>query len=237
MADGLVDWKEERRAKLERKVCVHCKCEVSDHEIERRENLNAYERMGIKPRAAMSAMVGVSGRNDVPGSTGHGYSWVPPGLSRKQVEEYMRQLPNHVVPRVNTNGEKYRERQLMLQLPRQDLSVAYCKHLSNNVERRVYEEFINARNEIALDIGFVCPNLPKSMECHKCKGILEKNEMAVMAPKLGDNCGWHPACFICNTCEQLLIDLTYCVRDGKIYCERHYAELHKPRCDACDEVE
>lgn len=35
---------------------------------------------------------------------------------------------------------------------------------------------------------------------------------------------------------QLLIDLTYCVRDGLIYCERHYAELHKPRCNACDEV-
>jgi hypothetical protein len=133
-------------------------------------------------------------------------------------------------------GEKYREKQLMLQLPRQDLSVAYCKNLRTPVERRIYEEFVNARNEIALDIGFVCPNTPNKMECRKCKGILEKNEMAVIAPKLGEQGGWHPACFICCTCEQLLVDLTYCTREDKIYCERHYAELHKPRCSACDEL-
>lgn len=74
----------------------------------------------------------------------------------------MSQLPNHVIPRNNTLGEKYREKQLMLQLPRQDLSIAYCKHLKTPVERRIYEEFVNGRNEIALDIGYVLPNLPKA---------------------------------------------------------------------------
>ncbi|EYC20339.1 hypothetical protein Y032_0022g579 [Ancylostoma ceylanicum] len=152
------------------------------------------------------------------------------------VEEYMAQLPNHIVPRVNSSGEKHREKQLLTQLPRQDLSVAYCRHLGNNTERKVYEEFINARNEIALDIGYVAANIPKRMECHKCSGILERDEMAVIAPKLGESTGWHPACFTCTTCEQLLVDLTYCVKDDQIYCERHYAELHKPRCAACDEL-
>lgn len=56
---------------------------------------------------------------------------------RIQVEEYMAALPNHVVPRTNSQGEKFREKQLMLQLPRQDLSVAYCRHLGSNVERKV----------------------------------------------------------------------------------------------------
>jgi len=46
--------------------------------------------------------------------------------SKLQVEEYMSQLPNHVIPRANSIGEKNRERQLMVQLPRQDLSIAYC---------------------------------------------------------------------------------------------------------------
>ena len=32
------------------------------------------------------------------------------------------------------------------------------------------------------------------------------------------------------------VDLTYCVFDDKIYCERHYAENLKPRCGACDEL-
>lgn len=47
---------------------------------------------------------------------------------------------------------------------------------------------------------------------------------------------WHPSCFNCTTCDELLVDLTYCVHDDKIYCERHYAEELKPRCNACDEV-
>lgn len=57
----------------------------------------------------------------------NGYAWVPPGLSKAKVEEFMSKLPNHVVPKNNSVGEKYREKQLMIQLPRQDLSMAYCK--------------------------------------------------------------------------------------------------------------
>lgn len=47
---------------------------------------------------------------------------------------------------------------------------------------------------------------------------------------------WHPKCFTCSTCNSLLVDLTYCVHDDKVYCERHYAEMLKPRCAGCDEV-
>uniref|UniRef100_A0AC35G6K1 Uncharacterized protein n=1 Tax=Panagrolaimus sp. PS1159 TaxID=55785 RepID=A0AC35G6K1_9BILA len=217
------------------KVCVHCKCDRTEHEIGPNQVLNVYERLGIKPTPDMAAVM-KNQRSDTPGSISFGYAWVPPGLNRVKVEEYMSQLPNHVIPRINSLGEKYREKQLMLQLPRQDLSIAYCKNLKTPVERRIYEEFVNARNEIALDIGFVSSNLPKSMECRKCRGILEQGEMAVTAPKLGNDAAWHPACFTCQTCEQLLVDLTYCVKEDKIFCERHYAELHKPRCSACDEV-
>jgi hypothetical protein len=47
---------------------------------------------------------------------------------------------------------------------------------------------------------------------------------------------FHPRCFTCSVCQELLVDLTYCVYEGKIYCERHYAENLKPRCHSCDEV-
>uniref|UniRef100_A0A915LG43 Uncharacterized protein n=1 Tax=Meloidogyne javanica TaxID=6303 RepID=A0A915LG43_MELJA len=229
------------------KVCVHCKCDRSDHEIGGNQALNVYERLGIKPSSAEMAKVlqqqqrknnNENNSNDINssiGSAGHGYAWVPPGIGRLKVEEYMSQLPNHIIPRLNSIGEKNRERQLMIQLPRQDLSIAYCKHLRTPQERRLYEEFVNARNEVALDIGHVNANISKAMECRKCRGVVERNEMAVIAPKLGENTGWHAACFVCQTCEQLLVDLTYCVRDEKVYCERHFAELHKPRCSACDE--
>ena len=29
-------------------------------------------------------------------------------------------------------------------------------------------------------------------------------------------CGWHAACFTCSTCDQLLVDLTYCIREDKV---------------------
>lgn len=32
------------------------------------------------------------------------YVWVPPGLSRTKVEDYMSQLPNHMIPRINSIG-------------------------------------------------------------------------------------------------------------------------------------
>ncbi|UYV67791.1 hypothetical protein LAZ67_5002075 [Cordylochernes scorpioides] len=74
-------------------------------------------------------------------------------------------------------------------------------------------------------------------ECYKCHGALPAGEVGVVAPRLGEaDAAWHPACFTCTTCEELLVDLTYCAKDGALYCERHYAEQLKPRCAACDEV-
>ena len=61
---------------------------------------------------------------------GSSYSWSPPGLSQARVEEYMRQLPPEKVPRVGgSQGELYRDHQLKLQLPKQDLSSKYCSNL------------------------------------------------------------------------------------------------------------
>lgn len=34
----------------------------------------------------------------------------------------------------------------------------------------------------------------------------------------------------------MLVDLIYFYKDDKIYCGRHYGELTRVRCAACDEV-
>ena len=61
---------------------------------------------------------------------GSSYSWAPPGLTASRVEEYMRQLPADKVPRLGgSQGELYRDTQLKVQLPKQDLSSKYCSHL------------------------------------------------------------------------------------------------------------
>lgn len=55
------------------------------------------------------------------------------------------------MPKIGTVGERYRIRQLNYQLPKQDIDYAYCKHVG--LDRECFEEFVAARNEIALDIG------------------------------------------------------------------------------------
>ena len=41
---------------------------------------------------------------------------------------------------------------------------------------------------------------------------------------------------ILRICDELLVDLCYCVHNDNLYCGRHYAENLKPRCGACDEL-
>lgn len=58
----------------------------------------------------------------------------------------------------------------------------------------------------------------------------------MFASRAGHNASWHPGCFACSVCQELLVDLIYFYREGKVYCGRHHAESLKPRCAACDEV-
>jgi len=84
---------------------------------------------------------------------------------------------------------------------------------------------------VITECGCVCVQV-----CRNCDGDIEAGEMAVAAAKLDDMILWHAACFTCADCHELLVNLCYCCKDGNIYCERHYAELVRPRCAACDEV-
>lgn len=58
----------------------------------------------------------------------------------------------------------------------------------------------------------------------------------MFASRAGQGSCWHPQCFQCASCSELLVDLIYFYQDGQIYCGRHHAERLKPRCQACDEV-
>jgi testin len=73
------------------------------------------------------------------------------------------------------------------------------------------------------------------LNCRGCKESITSSY--VMAQKLGANAQWHPKCFKCNRCSQLLVDLIYFHYNNEIYCARDLAELMEiPRCSACDEL-
>ncbi len=170
----------------------------------------------------------------------------------------MSKLPSTKVPKLETDGEAHREAQLLYQLPRQDLSLRFCQHVSQR-DHSSFQDFMCARNDIALDVGYavVLPetaadfakdsvnnnnnnnnntNGKVTSKCKKCNGGLGVGDLAVVAPRFGLRTFWHPACFTCTTCDEILVDLTYCVHNDSLYCERHYAENLKPRCGACDEL-
>uniref|UniRef100_A0A1A9W158 LIM zinc-binding domain-containing protein n=1 Tax=Glossina brevipalpis TaxID=37001 RepID=A0A1A9W158_9MUSC len=70
----------------------------------------------------------------------------------------------------------------------------------------------------------------------KCNEQLSPGDIVVFAQRVGAQSCWHPACFVCCVCKELLMDLIYFHRNGNLYCGRHHAETQKPRCSACDEV-
>nr|XP_043880122.1 prickle-like protein 2b isoform X2 [Solea senegalensis] len=191
------------------------------------------------------------------------YAWVPPGLKPEQliarrqegktapgtrtdvlstktftaVHQYYSSLPEDKVPYVNSSGEKYRIKQLLHQLPPHDNEVRYCNSLDDE-EKRELKLFSNQRKRENLGRGNVRP-FPVTMTgaiCEQCGGQINGGDIAVFASRAGHSVCWHPACFVCSTCQELLVDLIYFHQDGKIYCGRHHAERLKPRCTACDEI-
>ena len=52
------------------------------------------------------------------------------GIPQSRIEEWMQALPCNKIPKLNSPGEAYREAQLLQQLPKQDLSLRQCHHIS-----------------------------------------------------------------------------------------------------------
>ncbi|KMZ00136.1 prickle planar cell polarity protein 3 isoform X5 [Drosophila sechellia] len=225
---AMVTTTSEKSAKCpeQRKTCQSCKCPREAHAIYQQQTTNVHERLGFK--LVSPADSGVEARD-------LGFTWVPPGVrASSRINRYFEQLPDEMVPRLGSEGACSRERQISYQLPKQDLSLEHCKHLEVQHEAS-FEDFVTARNEIALDIAYI-KDAPYDEHCAHCDNEIAAGELVVAAPKFVESVMWHPKCFTCSTCNSLLVDLTYCVHDDKVYCERHYAEMLKPRCAGCDEL-
>ncbi|KAL4641455.1 prickle-like protein 1-like [Arapaima gigas] len=165
------------------------------------------------------------------------YAWVPPGLRPDQVQLYFSCLPEDKVPYVNSPGEKFRIKQLLYQLPPHDNEVRYCQSLSEE-EKKELQTFSCQRKKEALGRGTLklLPRAFMHTVCEHCGENIGGGEMVVFASRAGPGSCWHPLCFVCATCNELLVDLIYFYHDGKVHCGRHHAELLKPRCSACDEI-
>ncbi|KAL0978546.1 hypothetical protein UPYG_G00171930 [Umbra pygmaea] len=215
-----------------RKICVHCKCRREEHVV---------TAMPLEMEKTVTKLMYDFQRNstsdDDSGCALEEYAWVPPGLKPEQVYQYYSTLPEDKVPYVNSPGEKHRIKQLLHQLPPHDNEVRYCNTLDDE-EKRELKLFSNQRKRENLGRGNVRP-FPVTMTgaiCEQCGGQINGGDIAVFASRAGHGVCWHPGCFVCSMCDELLVDLIYFYQEGKIFCGRHHAERLKPRCSACDEI-
>ncbi|XP_061113223.1 prickle-like protein 2 isoform X1 [Conger conger] len=215
-----------------RKICVHCKCVREDHVM--RSVPGQLERMMMK---LVSDFQRHSISDDDSGCASEEYAWVPPGLKPEQVYQYFSCIPEDKVPYVNSPGERNRIKQLLHQLPTHDSEPQYCNSLDEE-EKRELRLFSQQRKRENLGRGAVrlFPVTMTGAICQQCGRQIRGGDIAVFASRAGHGACWHPQCFLCTSCNELLVDLIYFYQDGKIYCGRHHAERLKPRCQACDEI-
>ncbi|XP_058498952.1 prickle-like protein 2 isoform X1 [Solea solea] len=215
-----------------RKICVHCKCVREEHAV--RSVPGQLEKMMTK---LVSDFQRHSISDDDSGCASEEYAWVPPGLKPEQVYQYFSCLPEDRVPYVNSPGERYRIKQLLHQLPAHDSEPQYCNSLDEE-EKKELRLFSQQRKRENLGRGVVrlFPVTMMGAICQQCDRQICGGDIAVFASRAGQGSCWHPQCFQCATCTELLVDLIYFYQDAQIYCGRHHAERLKPRCQACDEI-
>ncbi|XP_031566132.1 testin-like isoform X2 [Actinia tenebrosa] len=227
-----------------RKICKTCKCKPQDHDIKSSEE--EAHRMVVGSLFNRDSTIShvrdyfdKLDRADKQVKTEYvkKFSWVPPGLNQATLVKYMDSLPPERRPMVGSEGAKYRRQQMVYQLPIHDHDENYCDNLTD-AEREKMREFCKMRNDKSLGVGDIrekTVGTPK-WECHRCGKGMANGEIAVFASRAGEEKCWHPGCFVCCMCNNLLVDLIYFYKEGNIYCGRHYAEQFKPRCAACDEL-
>ncbi|XP_047392409.1 prickle planar cell polarity protein 3 isoform X2 [Sciurus carolinensis] len=215
-----------------RKICQHCKCPREEH---------AVHSVPVDLERIMCRLISDFQRHSISdddsGCASEEYAWVPPGLKPEQVYQFFSCLPEDKVPYVNSPGEKYRIKQLLHQLPPHDSEAQYCTALEEE-EKKELRAFSQQRKRENLGRGTVriFPVTITGAICEECGKQIGGGDIAVFASRAGLGACWHPQCFVCTTCRELLVDLIYFYHAGKVYCGRHHAERLRPRCQACDEI-
>uniref|UniRef100_A0A3Q3JQU1 Testin n=1 Tax=Monopterus albus TaxID=43700 RepID=A0A3Q3JQU1_MONAL len=189
------------------------------------------------------------------------YEWAPPVANKHLAVRYIELLPPEKRPVTGTEGAAYRRQQMARQLPEHDQDPSKCHEL-NPDEVKQMQQYVRRYKDEALGVGDVM--LPEEMAlvqaggqggpggvgvppgaggagfgpgfCHHCQQPMRLGEPAVYAERAGYDRLWHPACFVCCTCNELLVDMIYFWKKDKMYCGRHYGDSEKPRCAGCDEL-
>ncbi|XP_050464836.1 uncharacterized protein LOC126858499 [Cataglyphis hispanica] len=119
-------------------------------------------------------------------------------------------------------------------------TVIHSEQLQKQVFPHIVRDFTGQSNVQHIDhLKDSIKNLKidsKVHKCEKCHEDIRIGDVIVTAEK-ANNASWHPGCFVCSVCNELLVDLVYFYYKNKLYCGRDLAAfLGIVRCFACDEL-
>ncbi|XP_012061747.1 PREDICTED: uncharacterized protein LOC105625016 [Atta cephalotes] len=115
-------------------------------------------------------------------------------------------------------------------------SVIYSEQLQNQVFPHIVGGDMQLTNSLQEAIEGLKIDSTKMHKCEKCHDNIRVGDVVVIAEK-ANNASWHPGCFVCSVCNELLVDLVYFYYKNNLYCGRDLATfLGIPRCFACDEL-
>nr|CAD7262213.1 unnamed protein product [Timema shepardi] len=225
-----------RRQQLERQVPLHdldaSKCDnLSQEEIEGGEGLVPYHTTGLCVLANQLAS---------PQLITHPI--LLPPAHELEVSSCCLPLPMDVLSSLGQIRGRRAGRPLVLRMQ------GYLQNLKNNVvgQGKVIKPHgktserlskLSGLEGVTADVDLAMAVEEAHLECQECAQPVHSGEVAVFAERAGENAMWHPQCFTCHTCKELLVDLVYFFYKSNVYCGRHFADLlNIPRCFACDEV-
>jgi prickle len=238
-----------------RKVCANCHCPREEHDVRPHHDekhtttnvgkilfhptiINEAAKSPKRHRSPIAGAKQLESPSDTPSilRKTHNFTWTPKDCSVDAAKSYFEGLPINKKPISSTPGDRYWQKQKIRQLPAHDIDLIYCNELSDE-ECKQMELFVKIRREKFLGRANVTTKQSDSVHtiCCECNVPFKVGEAFLTADKL-PNKFWHPSCFMCSKCKELLIEMIYFVHEGKLYCGRDHAEQLKPRCAACDEV-
>lgn len=242
-----------------RKICSNCKCPPENHDIQAEstiqhmigklfgsDHIEQYGQFYIldveaelkgKDRSVADNYKKIA--SDA-GWDGDGdkitFEWIPSNTPKNIVLKYISSLPVENQPIKGTAGATERTKQLQRQLPTHDVDSSACKSVKQS-DQEAFSAFVETYKKNALGIGNVREQKGnQKWTCHGCNDEIPPGSVAVFAERAGTQKCWHPSCFRCADCGQLLVDLIYFWDQDSLFCGRHYADRHRPRCNACDEL-
>uniref|UniRef100_A0A0K0EGT8 LIM domain protein n=1 Tax=Strongyloides stercoralis TaxID=6248 RepID=A0A0K0EGT8_STRER len=175
------------------------------------------------------------------------YTWLPQGVPENIIFEYMNSIPESDRPLIGTEGEQVRRTKLAYQLPYHDSDSAACKSLQKTEDIELHRKFVEKIKKNVVGIGEIIDkrevkncsmqtNTYQNVECYNCNSSLHNTNIVVDTSKGPGKDTFHPKCFKCEVCNQLLVDLLYFYHNDKYFCGRHYGEQIYSRCFGCDEL-